>query len=130
MARIVGGRDAMAAEFPWQVSLVWKGQPFCGGSLISPSEVVTAAHCINNYTIEDLDVIAGARHPVIIQLNDDFVQKRKGDSGGPAMQMHEDRVVLAGIVSWGEGCGRKGLPGVYTRVSQYLDWIESHRRLR
>ncbi|XP_075550113.1 trypsin-1-like [Dermacentor variabilis] len=53
----------------------------------------------------------------------------QGDSGGPAMQMHSGRVVLAGIVSWGEGCGRKGRPGVYTRVSQYLDWIESHRHL-
>ncbi|KAL1423035.1 hypothetical protein MTO96_021425 [Rhipicephalus appendiculatus] len=75
----------------------------------------------------------GRFHPETMFCAADFVNRQdscKGDSGGPAMQMHEGRVVLAGIVSWGEGCGRKGLPGVYTRVSQYLDWIESHRRLR
>lgn len=43
-----------------------------------------------------------------------------GDSGGPLVCYGQ----LVGIVSWGIGCGRRGLTGVYTDVSKYLDWIE------
>lgn len=46
-----------------------------------------------------------------------------GDSGGPLVR-YQDKWVLVGIVSWGVGCGIKGLPGIYTRVSQYSDWIK------
>ena len=34
---------------------------------------------------------------------------------------------LAGIVSYGpKNCGTKDIPGVYTRVSSYIDWIQSN----
>lgn len=38
------------------------------------------------------------------------------------MSDDEDNI-LHGIVSWGEGCGSKYYPGVYTRVSWYINWI-------
>ncbi|TFI56363.1 serine protease [Sphingomonas parva] len=65
--RIVGGDPFDIATAPWQVALV-KGYAanryqFCGGTLIAPDTVVTAAHCIDNPIVKNdplrLDIVAG-----------------------------------------------------------------------
>nr|KAG5714671.1 hypothetical protein BaRGS_000159 [Batillaria attramentaria] len=51
-----------------------------------------------------------------------------GDSGGPLLCPKTTGGVtrwhLTGITSYGEGCGRRGKYGIYTKVASYLDWIK------
>ncbi|XP_026078956.1 uncharacterized protein LOC113056403 [Carassius auratus] len=49
----------------------------------------------------------------------------QGDSGGPMVSRESSVWVQSGIVSFGTGCARPELPGVYTRVSCYQEWISS-----
>lgn len=44
--RIVNGRKARVNEFPWQVYLERSNQFICGGSIIRPDWILTAAHCV------------------------------------------------------------------------------------
>ncbi|XP_037076352.1 anionic trypsin-1-like [Pollicipes pollicipes] len=52
----------------------------------------------------------------------------QGDSGGPLVYRGagtDGIFQLVGIVSTGAGCGNPDFPGVYTRVSSYVGWINS-----
>jgi chymotrypsin len=56
--RIVGGTQSKANTYPWQVALFHREQ-FCGGVLIAPNMVATAAHCVYDFQTE-LSVVVGA----------------------------------------------------------------------
>lgn len=47
--RIVGGSDAIIDDFPYQVSLQYTGKHYCGGSILSKTIILTAAHCTDGY---------------------------------------------------------------------------------
>lgn len=233
---IVGGIPAADGAWPWQVALV-QSVFFCGGSLLSPDWVVTAAHCVvddadNVFSPSEVSVRAGSLNPdsggqlrtaaqVIVHpsynpvTNDQDIALLRlsspitganigavapllasnepslaadgtfatvtgwgatssggstsstlmqvdvpllgpaacrntaygneitnnmicagfegggkdsclGDSGGPlVVNDQQGGHRLAGIVSWGNGCARPDYPGVYARVSRYIDWLEA-----
>lgn len=52
------------------------------------------------------------------------VDSCQGDSGGPLVVPNgANKWKLAGIVSFGDGCGEAGTYGVYMRVSRFINWI-------
>jgi len=56
---IIGGHRADPAGWPFVVALYFKGQFICGGSVISSTEVLTAAHCAKGLRIAKMRVVIG-----------------------------------------------------------------------
>jgi secreted trypsin-like serine protease len=212
--RIVGGEPAVNA--PWMVAILDGSFQYCGGTLITPDTVLTAAHCNvqpgDSVFMGSTDLSQGGQHigitkvkshgdynsvlssndialvflerdvvfdPASVSLGAPTVgdpvtafgwgftaeggpatnilqevtvsvvdpnecQKVygnidrdimvcagvpeggkdacQGDSGGPLMNRFDS---VVGITSFGFGCARPGVPGVYTRADSFVDWIES-----
>jgi len=48
--RVIAGTDAVPHSWPWQILLTKNGRAGCGGTIVAPTWVVTAAHCIHGQT--------------------------------------------------------------------------------
>lgn len=96
---IVDGQPATAEEFYGTVALTTDGMPFCTGTLIAPTVVVTAAHCLFDdsgpMSASDILVVAGALDPTDESMGSDHgVAKAVGhsayDSAAPPGDLGKD----------------------------------------
>ncbi len=83
--------------------------------------LVSAKACNESYkgTITDRMICAG-----LTQGGKDACY---GDSGGPLIARDANGAAkLIGVVSWGEGCARSNMYGVYSKVNSVIDWINQN----
>jgi trypsin len=56
---IVGGGPANPAQWPYAAAIYRKGHLHCGGSVIGPTKVLTAGHCVDGFNLANFQVISG-----------------------------------------------------------------------
>ncbi|XP_053975845.1 protein masquerade isoform X3 [Hylaeus volcanicus] len=84
--------------------------------------IVSDAECIRkvNAVTEKIFILPASSFCAGGEQGNDACQ---GDGGGPLVCQDDGFYELAGLVSWGFGCGRLDVPGVYVKVSAFIGWI-------
>ncbi|XP_066556552.1 trypsin-2 [Amia ocellicauda] len=76
LSRIVGGEEAIPHSWPWQVSVGVVNEHICGGTVIHPEWILTAAHCVYGFEKKYLDLLVVVAGDHDITTKDPEEQKR------------------------------------------------------
>ena len=85
-------------------------------------QLMTNEQCIETLSVDNTFVTANMICAAVPEGGKGACQ---GDSGGPLVVNTGSGIQQVGIVSFGIGCAAADRPGVYTRVSQYKEWISA-----
>uniref|UniRef100_A0A3B4XG95 Peptidase S1 domain-containing protein n=1 Tax=Seriola lalandi dorsalis TaxID=1841481 RepID=A0A3B4XG95_SERLL len=101
--RVVGGVETSFNRYPFVVALLKDGEFFCGGSLVSPNLVLTAAHCITESSNPAVYQVSSSRHTLSTPMGPDQVRPRhrpeRSRAAGPERRrqvLRPDRLCDAG----------------------------------
>ncbi|UJR23038.1 hypothetical protein I4U23_026064 [Adineta vaga] len=116
-------------SFPWTksklVAIGW-GHTTTGGVASNVLQQVTV-NAVGNQERKCSNSIKNTNLQFCAAVNGGGKDTCQGDSGGPLMFYSEvyQQWMLAGITSYGRGCGLSDYAGIYTRVTAYDNWIKS-----
>jgi secreted trypsin-like serine protease len=101
-----------------------RGELFAGSAVLLETAVETVATPVCKQRYSKFKIDTGQLCAGLEQGGKDSCQ---GDSGGPLVASDAGGCPWqVGVVSWGAGCAEKKAYGVYTRISNYADWIQKH----
>jgi len=89
--------------------------------------IISSRDCTTMYKAARIDIVGSAM--ICAGYKTGGKDACQGDSGGPFMVKNGNAYTLQGVVSFGIGCARPGMPGVYTRVPTYMNWINNYIRI-
>lgn len=62
---MIAGQNSKQGQWPWQIAMLKNGRFSCGGSLIYPQWVVTAAHCVPGARASTIKVVLGKKFRIL-----------------------------------------------------------------
>lgn len=84
------------------------------------------ANCLSSSSLYSAQQITQNMLCAESPMQDSLTDTCYGDSGAGLTINNLEKPYLLGIASWGVGCAKVGYPGVYTRVTNYSDWINNY----